>query len=233
MDLGKKRGIYLLNTSYKIFAKALARRSTAVLQTYINPSQSAFIPGRFILDNIMLVSELQKWVEDLDQEAIFLSIDFAKAYDRVEWSFLMPMLRKMGFGETFISFVKVLISRASATVSVNGVLSRSFVISRSVRQGCPFAPFLFLLVRESFCQLLDHESTLRKFEGVCLLGGDSKQLYSLFVDDTMLSIRADVKALENLLCTMTTYAHATGLAISWTKSSAIWVAKSSRPPCWQ
>ena len=76
--------ITLLNTTYKIFAKALQRQLQPLLVEVIDSDQTAFLPLRFILDNIILTHELIQWVKELCQEFIFLKLDFSKTNDRVE-----------------------------------------------------------------------------------------------------------------------------------------------------
>ena len=57
------RPITLLNTSYKIIAKALAMRIKPVVQSIVRPEQTGFIKGRFILDNLMLAWETIEWAQ--------------------------------------------------------------------------------------------------------------------------------------------------------------------------
>lgn len=63
--------------------------------------QNGFIKSRFILDNIIVVWEGMEWASHSKQNAIFLKIDFVKAYDRIEWSFILVMLQALGFSPHF------------------------------------------------------------------------------------------------------------------------------------
>jgi hypothetical protein len=78
------RPITRLNISYKIYAKALQLRLQPVLMEVINLDQSAFLPLRVILDNILLTQEMMSWAKQSRQSLLFLKLDFSKAYDMVE-----------------------------------------------------------------------------------------------------------------------------------------------------
>lgn len=148
------RPIALLNVSYKIYAKALQLRLQPVLSEIIGDDQSAFLHGRFILDNIMLTHETIDWARHSQHDLIFLKLDFRKAYDRVDWTFLFDAMAKLGFPDGFVQMVKLLFKEASNHVNVNGRLSPAFPINRGVCQGCPVAPYLFLIVAEALNALV-------------------------------------------------------------------------------
>jgi hypothetical protein len=72
-------------------------------------------------------------------------LDFEKAFNRIEWGFLFEALEKLGFGDTWIRWVKALYKGVSSAVKLNGETRPDFKLARSVRQGCPLAPYLFIL----------------------------------------------------------------------------------------
>lgn len=109
------RPIALLNVAYKIYAKALQLRLQPVLSEVISDDQSAFLPGRFILDNIMLTHETIEWARHSRQPLLFLKLDFSKAYDKVDWCFLLEAMTRMGFPNNFMSMIRLLLSGAATT----------------------------------------------------------------------------------------------------------------------
>ncbi|XP_019149860.1 PREDICTED: uncharacterized protein LOC109146662 [Ipomoea nil] len=94
-----KRPIALSNVLYRIMAKMISNRMKPLMGDLISESQSAFIPGRLITDNILVASEIGHYLNRkqcglMGWEA--LKLDMAKAYDRMEWSFMRRMLEVMG-----------------------------------------------------------------------------------------------------------------------------------------
>lgn len=99
------RPISLCNVMYKVISKVLSARLRLILLEIITPNQSAFVPGRLILDNILIAYEithnmLNKREGDLGYAA--LKLDMSKAYDRVEWDFLAKMMLKLGFDDRWV-----------------------------------------------------------------------------------------------------------------------------------
>ena len=81
-------------------------------------------------------------------------LDFEKAFDRVDHSYLLQVLRHYGFPTAFVDMVRVIYSGRRSNILVNGHLSSSFHIKRGVLQGDPLSPLLFVLALEPMCQLL-------------------------------------------------------------------------------
>lgn len=100
-----------------------------------------------------------EWVRSSVQDALFIKIKFEKAYHRIEWYFITIMLNALGFGPHFISSIKMLFWDASIVLTMNGSQFESIPLSRSMHQGFPLAPSLFILVMEAFSYLLDHQAS--------------------------------------------------------------------------
>ncbi|XP_059076993.1 uncharacterized protein LOC131876187 [Cryptomeria japonica] len=152
------RPITLLNVSYKILAKMLAVRLEKILPKFICPTQTDFIKGRYILENLITSWEAMEWSKVSDQDTTMFLLDFEKAYDRVEWDFIIMMLEAFGFPSEFYTYVKVLLQDASTQIDVNGSLSSSIMLSRSIRQGCPLAPALFVIASDALFYLFRDNS---------------------------------------------------------------------------
>ena len=75
----------MLNVSFKIFTKVLANRLTTVANRIIEPSQSAFLPGRYILEGVVVLHESIYEIKRKKTKWDPLKLDFEKAYDKVMW----------------------------------------------------------------------------------------------------------------------------------------------------
>ena len=150
------RPISLLNTLYKIVAKVYANCMKPLLHNWILPSQTGFVPNRCILDNVFLAFEAIAWTRENRQDLSMLLLNFEKAYDRVNWTYLREVMGRMGFHSTWINQVLSLNQNATASVIVNKEISNTFRLQRSIRQGCPLAPYLFLLTVDVLGQMLQH-----------------------------------------------------------------------------
>ena len=71
-------------------------------------------------------------------------------------------MRKMDICERYIKWVQLLFGNATASLNLNGSLGSSFKIERGVRQGCPLAPYIFLIVGETFISMVKKNSYGRK-----------------------------------------------------------------------
>ena len=104
-----------------------------------------FIKGRYIGDNIRSLLEVIDLAEEENLSCIILSIDFEKAFDTISWKFLNKCLIFFNFGSSFQQWIKLFFNDISSCVLNTGWSTELFKVSRGVRQGCPIAPYLFLL----------------------------------------------------------------------------------------
>ena len=146
--IGNWRPISILNTDYKIIAKCLALRLKKVLPEIINNDQTGFLPGRYIGENIRLVLDMLEYTNTTNTPGLMFLADFEKAFDKLEWDFLFHTLKFFGFGQDFITWIKILYSDIMSCVLNNGHASEFFFLKRGLRQGCPLSPLLFLLCSE-------------------------------------------------------------------------------------
>ena len=141
------RPISLCNVIYKLTAKCLANRLKPHLPYYIHPSQQAFIEGRRISDNIIISQEITHsfQISSWKKKALLLKIDLAKAFYRLEWSFVFSALQRKGLHGHFIKLIQACISSPTFSVIINGQPFARLVSHRGIWQGCPLSPYLFVL----------------------------------------------------------------------------------------
>ncbi|MCO5550845.1 hypothetical protein L7F22_004338 [Adiantum nelumboides] len=148
MEVKNYRPLTMLNTMYTVMAKALALRVRTVVSQVVHPKQFGFVQGRSIHEAMVNVITAIDWATEQEDEYIMINMDLEKAYDRVSWEYILVVIDRMGFGSLFLGMVKTLFQNASASVHINGYISDSFQLVRSIRQGCPLAPLLFAITTD-------------------------------------------------------------------------------------
>lgn len=148
LGLNDFRPIYLVGCIYKIVSKLIANRLKVVLPKTIGGEQCAFILSRSMMDSIVVGNELIHDARVKKKQLMVFKADFEKAYDSVNWDFLVYMMRRMNFNERWVIWIEGCLRSARVSVLVNGSPSEEFGMGRGLRQGDSLAPFLFLIVAE-------------------------------------------------------------------------------------
>ncbi|KAL2246936.1 UNVERIFIED_CONTAM: Transposon TX1 uncharacterized protein [Sesamum indicum] len=203
-------------------AEDKARALMATRQDSISPCQAAFIPGRSIGDNIMLAQELfMGYNQARLPPRCALKVDIRKAYDTVEWDFLVATLQLFGFPPTFTRWIEECILTTSFSVGLNGTPHGFFAGARGLRQGDPLSPFLFVLVMEvlhiGYMQLIEQDMQF-KYHWKC----EPARVFQLgFADDLLLFCRADLDSVRVLKVGLDRFAEWSGLRLNIQKSHII------------
>ncbi|CAN1788451.1 Transposon TX1 uncharacterized 149 kDa protein, partial [Linum perenne] len=158
------RPITLCNVLYKGISKLLANRLKDVLPVLISKNQSSFIKDRLIGDNIMLAHELVRgYNKTRISPRAMVKIDWMKAFDSVDWIFLLTVMEAMEFPTIFIHWIKICLQTAKLGVNVNGGMCGYFKENKGVRQGDPLSSYLFVISMEVLTCMINrdmHSKTL-------------------------------------------------------------------------
>lgn len=178
----------------------------------ITSDQTGFIRGRSSTANVRRLLNIVNTPPGLST-VIILSLDAEKAFDRVEWEFLFVTLRKFGFKDGFISWIKLLYSNQVATVITNGQQSQYFSLARGTRQGCPLSPLLFAVVIEPLAIAIRQADNFRGIEW-----GGSHHKLSLYADDLLLYVSDPKSSLSFIINLLDQFGKLSGYKINLKKS---------------
>ena len=221
--LANWRPISLLNTDYKILAKALANRLQTVLNNIIDTDQSGYIKNRYIGDNIRTIADVIDYCKIFNKPGIIALLDFQKAFDSISWPFIHKTLASFNFGDNFQKWIKLLYSNISSCVTNNGHTTRFFPVERGVRQGCPVSPLLFILVAEMLANKVRSDGNIH---GINI--DDMVLKISQLADDTTLFV-SDADSLKYSFKVLDSFAKISGLVLNRkkTKIFCIGIEKST------
>lgn len=120
VDVDAFRPICLQNCSMKILSKVLTKRLQADIPNLIDLNQTGFIKGRSITDTFVYALELVQVCHKRKKPAVVLKLDFAKAFDTVNWAGLFRVMRARGFSELWIRWMEDILTSSKSAVLVNG-----------------------------------------------------------------------------------------------------------------
>ena len=156
-----------------------------------------------------------------------VKLDMSKAYDRVEWSYLEAIMRRLGFHEKWIELMMMCVSTVSYSVLINGEPKGKIVPSRGLKQGDPISPYLFLLCAEGLSAMLKKEARDGKIKGVAVSKGAPSISHLLFADDSIIFCRASMLECDRVMKVSEDYERVSGQKLNKEKTS-LYFSKNTR-----
>jgi len=189
------RPICLLNVIYKIITKTLTVRLSSVVGRVVSIFQTTFIPGRNILEGVVILQEVMHELKDTKTSGVIIKLDFEKAYDRVNWIFLEEVLHRKGFDMKWIQWMNKVVRGGKVCIDLNGERGDYFRSFKGLRQGDPLSPLLFNLVADALSAMLSRACAAGMIKGLVphLVEGGLTHLQ--YADDTILLLQFDLQTL--------------------------------------
>ncbi|KAH0772311.1 hypothetical protein KY290_016292 [Solanum tuberosum] len=217
--LNEFKPISLSNFTSKIISKIVSSRLSPILPNLVSLNQTGFVKGRSISENIMLAQEIIHHIKKPNIGSnVVIKLDMAKAYDRVSWSYICLVLRRMGFEEVFIDMVWRIMANNWYSIIVNGKRHGFFHSTRGLKQGDPLSPALFILGAEVLSRSLNRLHSNPDYFGFLMETRGPQVNHLSFADDIILFTSGRQKTLKLIMRTLKNYEETSGQLINSDKS---------------
>lgn len=207
------RPITLLNSDYKIMARILAQRLKTVMHEVTGPYQTSVGKGRSIIQTVCEYRDIIAIADVLRLPCAIMTLDFEKAFDRVDHQYLLHTMSAMGIPHNFVNIIGRILRSSTSRIMINGQLTRELAFSSSVRQGCPMSMALFAIAIEPLLATLQ-----KRLQGLCIHGQNIS--CKAYADDVGLVITGE-SDIEIAFQVIRKYELASGARLNQTKSSIL------------
>ena len=188
-DLASYRPITVLNCDYRLLARVLCSRLAGPLASVVDVTQTAFLPGRWIGDNVLYHLEELQYLQASGQEGCIALLDQEKAYDRCVRDWIFQVMERMGFPDTTVRWARLLLAGTTAQVSLNGHYTPAFPVRCSVQQGSPVATLLFNITVQPLAAHLRQQVATGVLRPILLPDGSPAPPSHQHADDTSIHLR--------------------------------------------
>ena len=214
------RPISLIHVDSKIASKVISARIIKVLPTIIHFNQTGYVKDRYTGEAAKSILDIMTYTKQTSKSGVLLFIDFEKAFDSIEWNFLLKSLNCFGFGPNLIRWVETFYSGISSCIINNGICSADFNVTRGVRQGDPLSPYLFVLAIELIAIAIRQSKDIT---GITI--GSTEFKLNQYADDLTVTLD-NLKSVEALFTLLENFEKCSELKVNQRKTEAMWLGAS-------
>jgi hypothetical protein len=202
----------------RFLQKVGTNRVTKVAHSVVRPMQTAFMPGRHILEGVLVLHETIHELHHKKLDGVLLKIDFEMAYDKVNWDFLQQAMRMKGFDPRWCRWIQEFISRGSVGIRVNDDIGHYFQTKKGLRQGDPLSLILFNIVADMLAIIIQRAKEDGKVDALIphLIDGGVSILQ--YVDDTIIFMENSLEKALNMKLILCLFEQLFGLKINFHRS---------------
>ena len=186
-----------------------------MLSDIIHHNQNAYVKGKSIFDAVRSSDDILEFTERKKIKGFMLAIDFKKAFDSLNRSFIFETLLTFNFGPSFVRWIGTFYQNITSSVMNNGFSTGPFNVRRGVRQGDPLSAYLFIICLEILT------ISVRENNNIQGIQVDKEEIkLEMFADDVTAFVR-NRRSLEALLCTTDLFSKCSGLEINFEKTECM------------
>ena len=213
---GNYRPISLLSIFYKLASCCITQRIKPAVESIIGRQQKAYIKSNNIGSVILNLINMMKHVSLKKKTALILCIDFRKAFDSLDHTFMHNTLALLGFGPDILTWIKLFFTNRDAQILMGGYMSDQIHLSQGVPQGDVISPYIFILMVEILLIKINHTKNIK---GITYAQTESRS--ETFADDTTIFIERNEHNLRHTTKYITQFHKISGLACNLDKTVVI------------
>ena len=193
-----------------MISKSLATRVKKVPSNLIDLRKRAYVNERFIGESGHLIGDVIKVCDIEKTSGYLLTVDFERGFDSLNQKFLIAVLKKYGFGEDFIDWIKILLRDQESCIINRGHTTTYFCLERGARQCDPMLAYLFVLALELFFILITSNKNIH------VINIFNDFLYAAYADDTTFFLKS-LDSVKNVLEMLNQFYMVLGLRPNFSK----------------
>lgn len=222
--LKNHRPLCLLNTYYKIISGCLSERLKPALEKLIHHDQKGYLPGRYIGEVTRTVFDTIQYAKNSNVTGLILLCDFEKAFDSLSHSFIIKTLKLFNFGDSFIKWIKIILTDFYCVINHAGNISERFLLGRGARQGDPISGYIYILCAEILAHKIRQDRSIQGFKFELIVNkldlyADDLTIYLYVYED---DIQRTENNLRNTLAVIESFYIISGLKANIDKTIAVW-----------
>ena len=218
------RPISLLSVFYKIASGVITRRLDKVINKVIGRHQKAYSREKNITSVLLNIINMIDEAGKSKRSALLIAIDFRKAFDSINHSFIDTCLDTLNFGPSFRSWVKLFFNNRETYLLMHGYMEEKILLEQGVPQGDILSPLIFNIVVEFLLLKIGYS---HKITGVVLPGGEARA--EAYADDTTIGIQRSEENLRNLVDIIKGFTKLSGLHANLDKTHVMPIGPNSDP----
>ena len=216
--LSSYRPITLLNADIKLLGKALVNRWGPQCNSIIGPTQTGFLPNRWIGDNVLSHLEQIDYMAESGQQGVSCHLDWKSAFDAVDRQWTLRVMHTFGFPQQAVRWASVLLQNTTCRVMYNGCLTAAFPTASGNPQGGPLSPLLYILGVEPLARHCQQQALAGRITPLRMPNGRPAPVVHMHCDDTSLHVSSSRDIQTLLTGSLRLHQRASGASLQPAKS---------------